>query len=167
MHVPNELLKSFRGILVVCILLAGFIGYDLIYKDSRTKSEYDKTTGTIVYIGNTYGDMPYRDSGSYKYILLNNYPWPIELFIGDTYFKPKLALPDSLHKGDVITAYGYESDESKRDKVNRNVKFIDKGTMTVFEQGNASARAACYFLLLPVGLVIASFIVYKKGKLQW
>ena len=160
---------NFRGILGVCILLTCFFCYYVIYMDSKGKQDYSSVTGTIISVSDKYGEMPYRHAGKFRYILIDNYQLPFEIFVGKDKgdFKPTLERIDSLKPGDVITVYGYEPGESKREGVNRNAKFIDRGNISFFEKGSSMAIMGAFLLSCPIGVVIICFVMYKKGKMQF
>src|SRR5436190_20747471 len=131
----------FRVLLVVSIVLMLWTSW-LFFKSTRHKENYPSVIGKIVYLGETYQDLPDRDQGKYRYILLDNYPAVFELFIGKDAgdFKPKYENIDNLLQGDVVRIYHEEKNYASGGSttpVNSSVKFVDKDDMLFFEEGNS------------------------------
>jgi hypothetical protein len=162
-HLPTR----FSSIVIASVLI--FIASGVIIKrDSKSKNEYSKITGVITYYDKVYGELPYRHAGKYRYLKINNYPYVFELFIGKDFgdFKPDFESLDKLRKGDSICIYGYETSDTKRDRINRNVQFIDNNNQLYFKKGDASRIIAITMSVFSFGLLIIGFILLKKGKMS-
>jgi len=157
----------FRAIVLISILLIIVSGF-LIFRDSKPKTEYSKLSGTISYYDKTYGELPYRHLGKFRYLKINNYPYAFELYIGKDFgdFKPDFENLDGLKAGDSITIYGYESNDEQQTGINRNAQFIDKNNQSYFKRGSKSRIIGLSIIGSSLGLLLIGFILMKQGKLD-
>ena len=81
-----------------------------------------------------YGDLPQRDFSKYRYLKIDNFSRPFELFVGKEGgdFSPALDKIDSLKSGDEVTIYYDENFRTVLEPVNRLPYFIDRGANPVF-----------------------------------
>jgi len=138
-----------------------------MYKDSKPMNEYDNINGKISYIGETYENLPNRNFGKYRYILLDSYPSVIEVFIGKETgdFKPKYENIDNLKLDDSIAIYGDNLSENLY--INRGVLFIKKENELYFEQGNSKVGLGIGIILISIFLSILGYVLMKKKKIEY
>jgi hypothetical protein len=158
----------FRVIVIISITLI-ICAFVIIQRSSKSKSEYDRITGVVTMIGKSFGDLPYRDLGKYRYIKLEGYSYPFELFIGNESgdFKPKFEKIDGLNVGDTISVYGYETSNTQEVGVNRFAQFIEKHNELYFERGSSGKTLGFVILGLSTLLVLFSFIMLKLKKITY
>lgn len=162
------IILRFRYIVLFSLIIIAFSIF-IINRDSKLKSEYSKITSTLIYLDDTYGELPNRNFGKYRYLAVENYPYIFELFIGkeSSDFSPKFEKIDSLKLGDVITIYGYESSDIDKEGVNRNIQFIEKNDQLFFERGDATKIVGISLIIISIILVVLCFIFMKMGKLKY
>lgn len=109
---------TLRKILSICLLLSVMMGV-FLFQNSKEKDEYMSVTGHIEFIENTYENHPSRNLGKYRYLILDTYPYPFELFIGKDAgdFKPKFEQIDNLKPNDLITVYFYETNNTHQEQI--------------------------------------------------
>ena len=152
-------LESISGVLLVI-----FIGLGLMVRGYKEKSEFEKFTGKINYLEQTFQDLPVRHAGKYRYLSIENYPAKFELFIGKdiTDFKPALERIDELHPGDEIEIYFDFEEHTNDETVNRLVQYIDKSDVPYFIRGNNNRYSG--FFLIVAGLMLGGIILHLKRK---
>ena len=151
------------GTLAVCIVLS------LVYvqKGDKQRSAFQKISGNIISIDNSDERYAGKDTSKFRYISIDNFPKPFEIFIGKSTgdFKPTFEQVDNLKVGDSLTVYFDESNKSKNDPVNRLAYFIDRGSEVIFIHGN-SIKSLIYGLIIFCALfMIVLVILKKKGKI--
>lgn len=152
--------RSFRGI-TGAMLGVGFLAYWVIIHNSKDKKDYDRRGGTIMYLDSQYKNLPLRDPGKYRYLIVDSYGYPFEIYIDDE--EKRI---DSLRVGDIIDIYFYENSSTHKDNLNRYVQFIDKNEIAYFVRTDFQ-RNLGYFILSVVSLVIFSaYILLKTGKIR-
>ena len=158
----------FRVIVLISILLIIVSGF-LIIRDTKPKTEYSKLRGIISYYDKTYGELPNRDMGKYRYLKINNYPYEFELYIGKDFgdFKPEFENLDGLKVGDNISIYGYETNDTKQSGINRNTQFIEKDNQLYFKRGAQSKIIGIFLIGCSLGLILIGFIFMKQGKIKY
>jgi hypothetical protein len=159
---------NLRGIIAVSIALTGFMIF-YIQKNSKEKNEYEKTTGQIVYLDKQLGQLPVRDLGKYRYLEVNGYKYPFEIFVGNESgdFKPKYEKIDNLILGDTISVYYYQTEDTMNEGINRFIQFIDKNEESYFERGNSSKTLGAIVISICGLLTIGGLILWKKGKIAF
>src|SRR5690242_18263935 len=97
---------TFRGITAISIVLA-IMAIFYVKNNSREKKDYAKTTGEIVYLDKHLGELPFRDVGKYRYLKLEGYEYPFEIFVGKDPgdFSPKYDQIDDLKPGDRVSVF--------------------------------------------------------------
>src|SRR5687767_2706958 len=115
----------FRIIVLVCLFLSA-LSVIFILNNTQDKHKYANLVGTIIYKSDKLGDLPNRNFGKYRYITLDTYSLPFELYIGKDFgdFKPLYERLDSLQVGDFISVFFYETENDKNEGINRNIQFI-------------------------------------------
>lgn len=154
--------KSLAGAITIIIL-----GSFVLVRGIKEKSDFHRISGRITYLGKVYEELPNRDKGKYRYLLIDTYPKMFELFIGKDYgdFKPKYERIDSLKPGDDILVY-YDVNSKETDiRLNRLVQFIDKEDKPYFIRGSKDRNFG--FFLIGIGILLGGIIFYlnKTGKI--
>lgn len=159
---------NLRGIIAVSIALTGFMIF-YIQKNSNEKSEYEKTTGQILYLDKQLGQLPVRDFGKYRYLQVKGYKYPFEIFIGNESgdFKPKFEKVDNLNLGDTITVYYYQTDDTMNEGINRFIQFIDKNEKSYFERGNSSKAIGVIVISICGLLTVGGLMLWKRRKIEF
>ena len=155
-------LKSI-GTLAVCIVLS------LVYvqKGDKERSAFRNISGKIISKDNSNERYSGKDTSKFRYILIDNFPKPFEIFIGKSTgdFKPSFEQVDLLKVGDSLTVFFDETTKSKNAPVNRLAYFIDRGSEVIFIKGN-SIKSLIYGLIIFCALfMIVLVILKKKGKI--
>ena len=135
------------------------------YKD---KKEFRKIEGTVNFISLKYHDLPNRDFTKYRYIKVNEYEKPFEVFVGKDPgdFKPALDKIDIIKPGDILTVYFEEEDFLTIDApVNRHTFYIDKGNIPVFIFSPAQFYLAWFLILMSIIIIIISVVGKIKGRI--
>jgi hypothetical protein len=139
------------------------LGIYLVWTGYKDKKEFQKVTGTVSFISMKYLDLPNRDFTKYRYIKIDKYEKPFELFVGKDPgdFKPALDKIDSVKSGDTLTFYFSEKIlETTEPPVNRHAYYVDKGSIPVFIFSPTQVYLA-YFLILGSIIIIIITIVGK------
>jgi len=140
-----------------------------IQMNSKEKSEYKKNTGQIIYLDKQLGNLPVRNMGKYRYLKINGYEYPFEIFVGNEPgdFKPRFEQIDKLILGDTVTVYFYQTNDVIKDGINRFVQFIDKNNISYFERGNSKNAFGFVVILMCVLLLICGIILWKMKKIEF
>jgi hypothetical protein len=155
--------KQSISALALCIILC------LVYaqKGDRERSSFQTISGILLSLQNSHERFPGKDSSKFRYLEIDNYPQPFEVFIGKGTgdFKPKYENIDKLEPGDSLTIYFEETDKTKNEPVNNRAYFIDRGSTNFFIKGNA-IKNWIYGLAIFCTLFIPVLIILKmKGKI--
>ncbi|MBE8712823.1 hypothetical protein [Sphingobacterium hungaricum] len=155
---------SFTKIIFTSIFVFG-IGIFQITNNSKTKSEYEKSNGSIEYLGKEFENLPNRHKGDYRYLKITTYPYLFEIYEPNS--EPTEKKIDDLKLGDVIEIYYYEVPKTKTEGINRFAQFIDMEGKPYFIR-NAFQKQLGYVLIgLCVLLNVFGFILFKIGKINW
>ncbi|MEP2670484.1 MAG: hypothetical protein ABJH04_15890 [Cyclobacteriaceae bacterium] len=157
-----------RGIIAVAIVLVAMMVV-YIKMNSKEKFEYNNTTGTIIYLDKQLGQLPVRNMGKYRYLAIEDYEYPFEIFVGSESgdFKPKFERIDNLVLGDTVTVFYYETEDTVNDGVNRFIQFIDKGNDSYFVRGNSSKTLGLVLISICILLAIGGGILWKLKKIEF
>lgn len=138
-------------------------------ENAKLKHEYASVTGSIIYIGNQLPVTSTRDSSKFRYLNISGYAYPFEIFTGKSAgdFKPALEKIDDLHTGYTITAWYYESIDTKETGINRFLQFIDKHNISYYIRGNSSATVGMVVIALCVLMLIIALEAYKRKKIPF
>jgi hypothetical protein len=161
-------INNLRGIIAISIVLMTMtIVY--IQLNSKEKSEYEKHTGQITYLDKQLGNLPVRHLGKYRYLKIDSYEYPFEMFVGNESgdFKPKFEQIDELKLGDTVTVYYYQTNDVTKKGINRFVQFIDKENVSYFERGNSQKTLGVVMISICVLLLIGGVILWKKKKIEF
>ena len=160
----KEIFKSSVIILLGCIVFSLFY----LHKLDQPKSAFKKIDGEIISITKTIENYPGLDSSKFRYIKLDSYEKPFQVFIGKSGgdFEPTLENINSLNIGDSVSVYFEESSKTRNAAVNNLARFIDKGNVPVFIKGD-SIKKLIYGLIVFCILLIPGLAYLKyKGKIN-
>jgi hypothetical protein len=149
--------------LIICIIIS------LIYvqKGDTERNAFENIKGIIVSINNTNELYIGKDTSKFRYVQIDNYPQPFQIFIGKSTgdFKPKFEQIDLLNIGDSISIYFEETFKTKNAAVNNLVYFIDRKSEVIFIKGNA-IKGFIYGLMIFCFIFICVLVFLKKrGKI--
>lgn len=157
--------NSFRGVIFASITLVGFISYYIIYPNIKDKNEYEKVSGKIEYLNKKYNNLPHRNDGNYRYLIIDNYSYPFEIYKSNSL--PQKNNIDDLKIGDTVTVYFYENSYTIEKKLNRFAQFVDKGNKCYYLRDSLMKQIGIVLIGLIFLLNLLCFIFWKKGKLKW
>lgn len=158
LHIPSELLKSFRFILLISLALIAFFGYRY-YQDTLPKEKLPHIEGRITYIDKKLGANPNRDFGMYRYLKLDSYNYPFEIYIDAPADQTRF---DSLKTGDAVQVYG--NGGLSDDSLNRFATRIEKQNKPYFVKSDFSKQLSIVMIGALVIFCQICFILYKKKK---
>jgi hypothetical protein len=158
----------FRVIVVISVLLV-IMGILIMNRSSKPKTDYKKITSSIVFIGKQFRELPYRDIGKFRYLKIEDYPFPFEIFIGNESgdFKAKSEKLDSLKIGDNISVYFYETANTRQEGINRFAQFIEKDNELYFERGNSNRILGLVIIVISILLIVFSYIMMRMKKIRY
>lgn len=138
-------------------------------ENAKPKHAYASVTGSILYIGNHLQDVSTRDSIKFRYLNISGYAYPFEIFIGKGAgdFKPKLEKIDELHTEDTITAWYYETSDTKESGINRFIQFIDKDNKPCYTRGSSSGAIGMVVIGLCMLVLIIALEAYRRKKIPY
>ena len=159
---------NLRGIIAVSILLT-VMTIVYIQMNSKGKFEYEKTTGKILYLEKELGQLPVRHVGKYRYLQVDGYKYPFEIFVGNESgdFKPKFEQIDNLKPGDIITVFYYETEHTRSEALNRFIQFIDKKNESFFERGSSSKTLGVVLICFCVLMVAGGIVLWRLKKINF
>jgi len=159
---------NLRGIIAVSVTLTVLMIVN-IQLNSKEKFEYENITSQITYLDKQLGNLPVRDFGKYRYLQIENYEYPFEIFVGSESgdFKPKFEQIDKLKLGETVTVYFYQTDNTIKEGINRFIQFIDKENISYFERGNSSKKIGGVIISMCVLLLIGGIVLWKMQKINF
>jgi len=115
------------------------------------------------------GTLPVRHHGKYRYLEIDGYPYPFEIFVGNEPgdFKPKYERIDNLKQGDTVSIFYYETENTKNEGINRFIQFIDKDGQSFFERGNSNKLMGIAFIGLSIMLTVSGLVLWKLKKIPF
>jgi hypothetical protein len=152
---------TFRSVVAVSVALAIAFGI-IMFRSTKEKKDYDTVTGKITYLDVRLGELPYRYLGLYRYIKIDGYSYPFEVYTDEQNKRV-----DSLKTGDVVTAYFYQTNDTEKIGLNRFMQFLDKGSKTYFKRGALLLWLGIASITMLVLLCIGCYWAYKKGKISY
>jgi hypothetical protein len=153
-----------RGVIFTSIIVI-VIGIFVIVNNSKEKNEYDKSTGTIEYYDKEFQNLPNRHIGDYRYLKIDTYPYLFEIYEPNS--EPTEKKIDDLIVGDKIDIYYYETSNTINERLNRFVQFIDKEGQSHFIRSGFQKQLGYVIIGLGVLINLLTFVLWKKGKLNW
>ena len=103
---------SFRVISTISGILIAFMIY-VILLNSKAKTDYQKLSGSIIYLDKQFEEYPNRDLGKYRYLKLNTYPYIFEMYSDE-----QSSRIDSLKVGENVDVYYYEINNTHSEQIN-------------------------------------------------
>jgi len=131
---------------------------------NQQKSRLNIIEDRVRSVEQQYQGHPNRHIGKYRYILLENYPIPVEIFIGKDAgdFKPKLEQIDDLKPGDIIKVHYATSTEAGSNEMIRTTELIEREGKPVFIAG--SATKIILYTCIGLGLAIGITVLVLKQQ---
>jgi hypothetical protein len=165
MHIPIPL--TYRSVILLAVGLIVF-GLYLVSIKFKDKNSFEKKSGQLTYIADSYHDLPTRHVGKFRYLALDTYPYIIEVFIGKDFgdFGAKFEQVDNLKIGDTVTIYYQDGSYIAEEHINRTVKYIDSKGMSYFEDGNGNIYIGASISIISLVLFPLSYYAKKKGQIS-
>jgi hypothetical protein len=153
---------SFRFYVVVSVVMMA-LGISLAAQRFMDRRSFDSVWGTITYLGDRWKDLPSEHPGKFRYVVVDTYPDPFELFVGKAPgdFSPAFEKIDSLTVGQRILIY-YAEPSDVPEHVNRTAQFIESNGTLYFERGNAALYIGVSIVAIS-GLLLC-FLLYSKRR---
>ncbi len=155
---------SVRRVIIASLMVLG-IGIFVIVNNSKEKTDYNKVSGTIEYLGKDYQNLPIRHKGDFRYLKVDTYPYMFEIYEPNS--MPTEKTIDNLSIGDAIDVYYYETSNTRTEGINRYTQFIDKDKQPHFIRNGFQKQLGYILIGLCILMNIGVFIIWKKGKLMW
>ncbi len=153
-----------RKLILFSIFITG-IAILTIFNNSKTKLDYDKSSGKIEYFEKEFQDFPVRDIMNYRYLKIDNYPYTFEIYEPNSEKSEKVI--NDLKVGDVIDIYYYEISDTRSTGINRFTQFIDKDGKPYFIRNGFQKQLGFVVMGLGVLINLMAFIFWKTGKIKW
>ncbi|RYF85688.1 MAG: hypothetical protein EON98_05890 [Chitinophagaceae bacterium] len=155
--------KTITGLLL-SFVLSGF----LLIRANKHKQDFDHVEGVIEYIEKTSPLYPNKNPDKYRFLKVDTYNKPFELFVGKASgdFKPKLERIDLLLPGDSVDIYYDENLTTAKEPVNRLVYFIDRNSEAIFVKGSWEQYLAFFLIGLSLVILICVIVLKKKGRIS-
>jgi len=159
---------NLRGIIGVSIFLI-ILMISYVKLSSKDKNDYLHVNGEITYLEKQFKNLPSRDLGKYRYIKIQSYRYPFEIFVGNESgdFKPKFEQIDNLKLGDSITIYFYEINNTYSEEINRFTQFIDKESESYFVRGDGSRTIGLIVIVASIALALGGIVMWKMKRLDF
>lgn len=150
--------KSLVGI----VATIGF-GILLLNRSAKTKEDFIKISGPILYLDQSYQHLPSRNVGKYRYLILEGTDRVFEIFIGTDPgdFSPELSRIDELTVGDTVSLYYDDNSYTKDELVNSLTRFIDKSDEPYFIENSGKDKTLAYVILGLGGILLIITIALK------
>ncbi len=158
--------RNLRGIIAVALFLAAWFVW-LMWVDSKPKKDYTAVTGSITFFSKQYKNFPIRDYGKYRYLKLDDYAYPFEMYFDYDTADHRFDKVESLKPGDIITIYYYETDDTREAGINRHLQYIDKDNVQIYKRGNVSQMLGTIMLGCCAGLIILGIELYKRKRIPY
>lgn len=152
---------SFRVIFIIAAIIIAAMIY-MIMLSSKEKTDYQKSSGKIIYLDKQFEEYPNRDLGKYRYLKLNTYPYIFEMYSDE-----QSSRIDNLKVGDSVNVYYYETNNTHSEQINRFLQYLEKDNKVFFQRGNSNKIAGFVVIGLAIILIVGSFLLYKNGRMQY
>lgn len=149
----------FALLILICLSIS------TIWRSSKPKGKYEQATGVVSYLDTSYGRLPSRHHGAFRYLIISSYPYPFEIYQLNS--EPTECTLDDLKVGDTVDVYFYETDHTHETHVNRFAQFVDKGEQPHFIRDSFQLYLGYVMLGLAWLLTFLVFWMRKQGKLPW
>lgn len=152
---------NLRSVLAVfTVLIIVFVVF--FKRESKGKNDYEHLQGRVTFVAKRLGALPNRDFGKYRYIAIDTYPYPFELYSEE----PKIAV-DSLNAGDTVTAYFYEEQSTISEQLNRHLIYLETNNKLIYKDGDFKKTMALGMIVFILLSMAGCYILYKKGKIPY
>jgi hypothetical protein len=159
---------SFKSVLITGLML---IATTVIYirLNSREKAFYEQVTGRIAYLDKKLDKHPGRNIGTYRYLIVEGYSYPFEIFVGNDPgdFKPEFEEIDRLNVNDTVTVFFYQTENTEEEKMNRFAQFIDKDHTTFYKRGDSQTFMGMVIVGLCIAIIIGTFFLARSGRIDF
>ena len=164
MHIPFPV--TYKSINLLALVFIGF-GLYMVSNNFKDKSSFENRSGHIVYLAESYHQLPLRYPGKYRYLGINTFPYIIEIFVSHdpSDFVPKHEQIDKLKIGDSITVYYKDGAYIAKEHILRTIKFIDKDGVSFYEDGNGDIFGGVLICGISICLFPLAYYAKKKGKI--
>ena len=160
MYLPIFL--SVKGVIVSGCLLFG-LSFIVLWDHLKDKADYASVTGQVVYIDEALGDLPKRHIGDYRYLIVDTYPFPFEIYQPNS--EPTALDLDSLQTDDRVTVYYFERNNTYENQLNRFAQFVDRGNTPVFVRDGFQKRMGYWMIAGSIGVMLLGLVLGKTGHL--
>lgn len=159
---------NLRGIIAISVTMV-ILTIAFIYMNSKEKSEYENSIGQITYLDRQLGELPVRNIGKYRYLMIATYDYPFEIFVGNESgdFKPKFEQIDNLKVGDTVSVFYYQTENTMMEGINRFIQFVDKDDKSFYERGSSNRTLGIVLILLSVLLATGGLILWKTNRIKY
>lgn len=160
---PN-FLKYLAGAITVIV-----IGILMLNRSSKTKEEFIKIEGPITYLDQGFENLPTRDFGKYRYLVVGGTERVFEIFIGNDPgdFIPEFERIDELTIGDTVILYYDDNYYTEGQLVNSLTRFIDREKEPIYIESSKTDKTLGYIgLVLGIILVTIILTLKMKGKIN-
>lgn len=149
--------------LIFCFLMSVYLFYTAV----KSKLAFPSIKGVVESIGNKSSIYPNKNPDKYRYLKLEGFPKPFEIFVGKEAgdFTPALDKLDSIKPGDTLVIYYDDNPLVKNAPVNRMAFFIDRGKEPVFVKGSWGKYIAYFIAAVSVLTLVWVVRLWKKGKI--
>lgn len=147
--------------LIIAAILTIAAGLYIVITNTKEKSDYTKSEGTIEYLALEYERHPYDNHGEYRYLKIDNYPYVFEIYEPNS-IKTEHTI-DDLKVGDKIDIYYYEISDTREIGLNRFTQFIDSNGLPYFIRNGFMKGAGYVVCALGLGLAILGLLLKIKG----
>lgn len=150
--------------LIIAAIITIAAGLYIVITNTKEKSDYTKSEGTIEYLALEYDRHPHNNHGKYRYLKIDTYPYVFEIYEPNSIQTEHTI--DDLKVGDKIDIYYYEITDTREIGLNRFTQFIDSNGLPYFIRNGFMKNAGYVVSVLGVGLAILGLILKKKGIIK-
>lgn len=156
--------NSVRGIILVAIIVS-IMSLFIIRNNSKEKNEYLKAEGKIEYFDKQFQNLPSRHEGDFRYLIIDNYPYPFEIYEPNK--EPTNKTIDDLKVGDNIEIYYYEINNTHNERLNKFTQFIDKNGEPYFIRNSFQQNLGFGLIGMCILMILGAIGLWKFDKLKW
>ena len=141
------------------------LGIFVVQNNSRTRDDYQKSSGTIEYLALEFQHLPVRHKGDYRYLKIDSYPYMFEIYEPNS--EPDDRTIDNLETGDEIDIYYYETGHTHESGLNRYTQFIYHHGQSYFVRNGFQEQLGYIVIGLSLLINVMAFAFWKQGRLDW
>jgi LPXTG-motif cell wall-anchored protein len=163
MKPKSSIFKS--GVSALSLSLIAFIFF--LIRGEKPKDAFQQIRGIVIELTNIHESYPRKDTSKYRYLLVDSYEKPFQLFVGKSRwdFKPKLERIDDLEPGDTVTVFFEETFKTENAPVNNLVYYIDRGQEAIFIEGNSKKNLLYGLIGFCILMIIVLILLKRKNKI--